>query len=166
RILKPVLPEIEGQALRDLRATIAAEREAGIKPDALRRLAALLPRDTRVAEDIAGRLRLSNKARKRLGCIAEPDSGKSPETLAYRIGVQCAADRFLLAGRAAEARAIAAWHAPRLPIGGGALIKRGLDEGPQVAKTLREIEDRWVEQGFPVGDGFDRIVEQALEKTR
>lgn len=165
-ILKPVLPEIEAKRLRDLRSTIAAEQEASIKPDALRRLAALLPRDTGVAEDIAGRLRLSNKARKRLGCIAAPDTGASPEALAYRIGIQCAADRFLLASRAAEAKAIAAWHAPRLPISGGTLIKRGLEEGPRVAKTLREIEDRWVEEGFPVGESFDRIVEEALESAR
>jgi len=165
-ILKPVLPEIEAKRLRDLRSTIAAEQEASIKPDALRRLAALLPRDTGVAEDIAGRLRLSNKARKRLGCIAEPDSGKSPEALAYRIGVQCAADRFLLAGRAVEAKAIAAWHAPPLPISGGTLIKRGLEEGPRVARTLREIEDRWVEEGFPVGESFDQIVDEALASAR
>ena len=166
KILRPVLPEIGAHALRDLRATIAAEREAGIKPYALRRLAALLPRDTEVAENIAGRLRLSNKARKRLGCIAEPDSDKSPEALAYRIGVQCAADRFLLAGRAAEAKAIAAWHAPRLPISGGTLIKRGLEEGPRVARTLREIEDRWVEEGFPIGESFDQIVDEALASAR
>ena len=165
-ILKPVLPEIEAKRLQGLRSTIAAEQEASIKPDALRRLAALLPRDTGVAEDIAGRLRLSNKARKRLGCIAEPDSGKSPEALAYRIGVQCAADRFLLAGRAVEAKAIAAWHAPPLPISGGTLIKRGLEEGPRVARTLREIEDRWVEEGFPVGESFDQIVDETLASAR
>jgi poly(A) polymerase len=165
-ILKPVLPEIEAKRLRDLRSTIAAEQEASIKPDALRRLAALLPRDTGVAEDIAGRLRLSNKARKRLGCIAAPDTGASPEALAYRIGIQCAADRFLLASRAAEAKAIAGWHAPRLPISGGTLIKRGLEEGPRVARTLREIEDRWVEEGFPVGESFDRMVDEALASAR
>jgi len=165
-ILKPVLPEIEAKRLQGLRSTIAAEQEASIKPDALRRLAALLPRDTGVAEDIAGRLRLSNKARKRLGCIAAPDTGASPEALAYRIGIQCAADRFLLASRAAEAKAIAGWHAPRLPISGGTLIKRGLEEGPRVARTLREIEDRWVEEGFPVGESFDQIVDETLASAR
>ena len=164
-ILKPVLPEIDLKRLRKLEELIAAEQAAGMKPDALRRLAALLPRDPSIADNVAARLRLSNKARKRLGCIAEPDSGVSAQTLAYRIGVQCAADRFLLAGRAEQAAAISGWHLPRLPISGGALIKRGLKEGPQVAKTLRHIEDRWVQAGFPTGDEFERIVETALRSA-
>ena len=46
-ILKPVLPEIEPERLCDLEALIAAERDAGIEPDGLRRLSALLPRDPR-----------------------------------------------------------------------------------------------------------------------
>ena len=165
RILTPVLPEIDGKRLGNLEALIAAEREAQMKADALRRLAALLPRDPTVADDVAARLRLSNKARKRLGCVAEPEVGPSPRALAYRIGVQCAADRFLLSGQPGEAAAIAAWHTPRLPISGGVLIKRGLAEGPLVARTLREIEDRWVDAGFPGGDAFDRIVEGALKSA-
>jgi poly(A) polymerase len=57
---------------------------------------------------------------------------------------------------------ILAWNAPRLPISGGALIKRGLPAGPAVARTLRAIEDRWVETGFPSGDEFRQIVDEAL----
>jgi poly(A) polymerase len=161
-ILKPVLPEIEPRRLGDLRALISAERDAGIEPHALRRLAALIPRDPQVAEGIAARLRLSNKARKRLACAAEPDVGQRPQALAYRLGVECAVDRLLLAGRAEEARGIVHWKAPRLPISGGALLKRGLDEGPVVARTLRLIEDRWVEEDFPAGEDFERIVGDAL----
>jgi poly(A) polymerase len=164
-ILKPVLPEIDGKSLGGLERLILSEQAAGLEADSLRRLAALLPRDSAVAEDVAARLRLSNKARKRLGCIADPDTRGSPRALAYRIGIQCAADRFLLAGRAPEAAEIAAWHAPRLPISGGALIKRGLAEGQLVAKVLRQIEDRWVEAGFPSGDEFQRIVDCAMESA-
>lgn len=161
-ILKPVLPEISLKRLSELENLIATEREAEVKPDALRRLAALLPRDTAVAEDVAARLRLSNKARKRLGCVADPSIQIATQALAYRVGVECAVDRLLLAGRATEAAEIAAWHAPRLPIGGGTLIKRGLTEGPMVAKTLRKIEDRWVEAGFPSGEALEKIVSEAL----
>src|SRR5205823_7898924 len=67
-ILRPVLPEIETARLPGLGALIAAERAAAIDPDPLRRLAALLPRDATIAEDVASRLRLSNKARKRVAC--------------------------------------------------------------------------------------------------
>jgi poly(A) polymerase len=127
----------------------------------LRRLSALLPRDPELAGAVAARLKLSNKARKRLACAA----GKSPdppEAMAYRVGTDCAVDRLLLAGEAEVAARIRAWHVPRLPIGGGALIERGLVEGPIVARTLRKIEERWIEAGFPEGDAFEAIVAEAL----
>jgi poly(A) polymerase len=162
QILRPVLPEIDSGRMADLQILIAAEQEAGIDPDALRRVAALLPRDPAVAEDVASRLRLSNKARKRLACAAGQQLLASWRELAYRLGTHCAVDRLLLAGNASEASQIAKWHPPRLPIGGGALIARGLPEGPLVAKTLRKIDDRWVEAGFPTGDEFERIVSEAL----
>ena len=164
-ILKPVLPEIEPKRMRELEALIAAERRAGVEPDPLRRLAALLPRDPAIAEDVAARLRLSNKARKRLACTAADRAFASSHELAYRTGVECAVDRLLLAGQADEAAAILRWKAPRLPISGGVLIARGLSEGPIVAKTLRQIEDRWVEAGFPHGEEFERIVSSALAEA-
>ncbi|HEY7007024.1 MAG TPA: CCA tRNA nucleotidyltransferase [Sphingomicrobium sp.] len=166
RILTPVLPEIAPERLPDLRALIAAEEEAHIEPDGLRRLTALLPRDPATAEGVTVRLKLSNKARKRVACAASADMGVAPEALAYRRGIECAVDRLLMAGRPADAARIAKWHAPRLPIKGGALIARGLPEGPIVARTLRKIEDRWVEAGFPSGDEFAAIVDDALAAAR
>jgi poly(A) polymerase len=165
-ILKPVLPEIGGSRIGNLRALIAAEREAAVEPDPLRRLAALLPSDPIIAEDVGARLRLSNKARKRLACSADQDTGANPQALAYRVGVVCALDRLLLANKADEAAAIADWHPPRLPIGGGTLIKRGLPEGPIVARTLRRIENRWVDAGFPTGEALEEIVESSLADAR
>jgi len=164
-ILKPVLPEIASSRLGRLKRLIAAERATAIDADPLRRLAALLPSDPVVAEDVAARLRLSNKAKKRLVCAVGPAKGP-PAALAYRLGVACAVDRLLLAGHAPQAAQMASWHAPRLPISGGQLIKRGLAEGPLVARTLRRIEDSWVEAGFPQGEGFERIVADALASAR
>ena len=162
-ILRAVIPEMNLAAVTELRALIAAERTSGIDPDPIRRLAALLPRDSAIAGDIGVRLRLSNKARKRLSCASEGTVGPSPQALAYRIGMECALDRLLLFGRPAEASQVASWHIPRLPITGGALIKRGLVQGPVVARTLRKIEDRWVELGFPTGDELERVVAEALK---
>ena len=161
-ILRPVLPEIALERIGCLEALIAAERAARVGPDALRRLTALLPRDPVVAEKVGARLKLSNKARKRLACSAADDLDLSPEALAYRAGTDCAADRLLLAGESAAAARIAAWKAPRLPISGGALIKRGLTEGPVVARTLRQIEEKWIEARFPSGESLERIVDAAL----
>jgi poly(A) polymerase len=161
-ILKPVLPEIARDGLSELDRLMASELAAGMKPDAFRRLAALLPREPRTADAVAARLRLSNKARKRLACAAGNDLGSSPHVLAYCLGKECAADRLLLAGRAAEAAAIVGWTAPRLPISGGGLIELGLPEGPIVARTLKQIEERWIEAGFPTGDAFDSLVREVL----
>lgn len=165
-ILKPVVPEIGAERLRDLRSLIAAEKEAGVAPDGLRRLEALLPRSPATAEAVAVRLKLSNKARKRLACAAGGDAGSKPEALAYRLGIDCAVDALLLAGKAADAARISNWHVPRLPIGGGALIARGLAEGPIVARTLRRIEDCWVTAGFPKGEELEAIVRKALDEAR
>jgi poly(A) polymerase len=161
-ILKPVLPEIGRDGLSELERLIAGELAAGMKPDSFRRLAALLPREPRTADAVAARLRLSNKARKRLACAAGNDLGSSSGVLAYRLGKECAVDRLLLAGRAADAAAIAGWTAPRLPISGGGLIELGLPEGPIVASTLKQIEERWIEAGFPTGDAFDSLVREVL----
>ena len=162
-ILKPVLPEIDASSVERLELLIDAEREANIAPDPLRRIAALLPRNREIAESVAQRLRLSNKAKKRLGCTAEDALGSSPEALAYYVGHDCATDRLLLAGKTAEAEALSEWKMPRLPIGGGALIERGMTPGPQVARVLKALEARWVESGFPNGDAFERLVTEALE---
>ncbi|MEO8547327.1 MAG: CCA tRNA nucleotidyltransferase [Sphingomicrobium sp.] len=161
-ILKPVLPEIEPAALASLHQVIAAEREAGIEADAIRRFSALLPADALTAEKIAARLKLSNKARKRLACAAERGLGANPETLAYRVGTECAIDRLLLAGEPASASSLTGWRSPKLPIGGGTLIARGVPEGPAVARTLRRIEERWIEAGFPHGAPFEQIVANEL----
>ena len=162
-ILKPFLPEIVPERLRDLSDLISAEQEAGIAPDGLRRLAALLPADPSVGESVATRLKLSNKARKRLSCTAGRDVRSPPEALAYRVGVECAVDRLLLSGKTEEAARIEDWRPPRLPIGGGALIARGVPQGPVVSRTLRKIEERWIEAGFPDGPELDVIIAEAVE---
>lgn len=158
-ILRPVLPEID--SADRLNALIAVETEGGFVPDALRRLAALLPQAPAQAEAIATRLKLSNKARKRIGEAADTDLSANRQALAYWIGTESAQDRLLLAGRPADAAALNDWPVPRLPITGGQLIKRGVPQGPLVAKTLHAIERAWVAAGFPSGEAFDRIVGEA-----
>ena len=161
-ILAPVIPEIVADANERLEALIAAEREAAIAPDPIRRLATLLPRDPDVATDIAARLRLSNKAKKRLVSAATDGVDPPPRVLAYRLGLELAIDRLLLAGDTDNARAIAGWAPPRLPLGGGALISRGVAKGPGVARMLRRIEDRWVAADFPQGAQLEAIIAEEV----
>ena len=159
-IFVPVLPEIT--SAEHLRSLMAAEKEGGFEPDPLRRLAVLLPRDAATAGAIAARLKLSNKARKRIGLAVGTDLSGSPQSLAYWIGTESAIDRLLLAGRASDARKIRDWEVPRLPVGGGDLIKLGITQGPLVAKTLQAIERAWVAEQFPRGDAFAAIVTKAV----
>lgn len=159
-IFEPVVPEIE--AVDRLASLVEAERLGGVAPDPLRRLASLLPAEPETASRVAARLKLSNKARKRLAGAANSSLGLNPRALAYRIGTESAVDRLLLAGRPSDAAAISTWMAPRLPIGGSQLMARGVPEGPEIARTLHRIEDSWEAAGFPQGEEFDRLVDQAL----
>jgi poly(A) polymerase len=160
-ILRPVLPEIGGAGR--LAALVAAEQAAGIAPEPIRRLAALLPPDADGAADVAARLRLSRRAAKRLVSAARPGMDARPQALAYRIGTAEAVDSILLHGTpGADLKALAAWQRPRLPIGGGDLIAMGLEAGPQVAATLQAIEQEWLDAGFPA----DRAAVRAMARAR
>lgn len=165
-ILRPVLPEIDPAAADVLGSLVQAESAADVAPDPLRRFAALLPADPELAHRVAARLKLSNKARKRIACAVARELGPDPRALAYQIGSECAVDRLLLAGNTNDAAMLKHWAPPKLPIGGGTLIERGLEAGPQVARTLQEIERAWVAEGFPAGAAFDTIVDAALERAR
>jgi len=159
-IFRPVIPEVVG--VDRLERLVAAEQDASARPEPLRRLAALLPAEPETALRVAARLKLSNKARKRLGSAATVGLGRNPRALAYRIGRDEAVDRLLLAGRPADAASLNDYCPPRLPIGGRELMARGIAEGPEIARLLRRIEDAWEAAGFPGGETFDRLVDEAL----
>jgi poly(A) polymerase len=159
-ILKPVIPEItDGGTLERL---IAAERRFGIAPHPLRRFAALLPPDAETAAAVATRLRLSNKAVKRLSLAAARTTG-DPRRLAYAIGSEGAIDRLLLAGE--DPAEIRDWQVPRLPVSGGELIGMGLTAGPEVARTLQAVERAWMDAGFPDREAAKAIARAKVEEA-
>ncbi len=179
-VLGQVLPEA---VVEPLAALVQEEQRQLIPPDAIRRLAALLPADVGQAEQVAARFRLSGAQRKRLASAAKrggkplpfrggvgvgsvgardvtpdgqtPPPTPSPEgegvlsarTLAYRLGIDQALDRLLLTG--ADTASLKGWTIPTFPLKGGAVVARGVKAGPQVARILRAVEDRWVAEGFP-----------------
>ena len=130
-IFAPVLPEIVSADRLD--ALVAAERAAGIAPDPIRRLAALLPADPEVAATSRARLRLSKRAAQAPGRRRAHRGRDAPA--AARLP-----DRRRRGGRPAAAvrrspieamsRRSPTWQRPRLPIGGGDLIAMGLSAGP------------------------------------
>ncbi len=66
-VLAQVLPEADVAALA---ALVGEEARQGVVPDAIRRLAALLPPDPALAEQVAARFRLSGAQKKRLALAA------------------------------------------------------------------------------------------------
>ena len=167
-ILAPVLPEIGGT--ERLAALESREQATGAAPDPLRRLAALLPVDPAIVNDVAMRLRLSNRARKRLAAATERGAGApgDPLALSYRLGKDAAADRVLLSDDADPGSAlarIAGWSKPNLPIGGGDLIALGLTPGPIVAATLQAVERQWIAEGFPDAARVREIAEAAVAQA-
>ncbi|ALR21297.1 CCA tRNA nucleotidyltransferase [Sphingobium baderi] len=166
-ILHPVLPEIDVAGVERLATLIEREAASAIDPASLRRLAALLPANASTANAVGARLKLSNKARKRLVTALEAMPGDlPPRTLAWRIGVEGATDRILLDCSAplSGLSTLDAWTPPRLPIGGGALIARGLTPGPDVAKALGEVQEIWVAEGFPDAARVAEIADQTVSK--
>ncbi len=161
-IWRAVLPEMDAEGAARLARLADAEAKAGIVADPIRRLAALVPPP--FADAIGARLKLSNLQRRRLVTATAGPGAEGPRALAYRAGTEGATDRLLLAGE--DPAALAGWQPPALPITGGALVERGLHKGPAVAAALRQIETRWIAEGFPdaerVATIADSVVAEAL----
>lgn len=160
-VLAVILPEADPVALS---ALVATERAQGIAPDAVRRLAALLPAQPALAEQVAARFRLSAAQKKRLALAAARDGQPGePRALAYRLGREGALDRLLIGG--ADVSALEGWDIPQLPLKGGQIVARGVGAGPDVARILRRVEDRWIAEGFPPADSIDALLDAALAET-
>jgi len=154
-IFRPVLPEIDAEGCGRLVRLIAHEAAADIPPDPVRRLAALLPGDPALADEIASRLRLSNEERRRLRLATDRADwrGGSAWQRSYGVGPDAALDRMLLGDEPVELiRALrnALNSAPPSPaLKGSDLIAMGVPKGPLVAKTLQAVHRQWVEEDFP-----------------
>lgn len=148
-VLAEILPEAVNGSVDRLEALVRAEGAADVAGDAGRRLAALVAGDALAADKAAARLKLSNRLRKRLHVALSDDAGRDARALAYRIGIEGATDRLLLAGEPERLADLDGWDVPRLPFSGGDLVALGVTAGPEVARLLRRLEDQWISEGFP-----------------
>ncbi len=161
-VLAVILPEARAAERACLVALVAHEQAQHAHPDAIRRLAALIPPVRALAEAVAVRLRLPRAQRARLVCAAErrEEDAVDPRALAYREGLACARDRLLLSGRSLGE--FADWDVPQFPLKGGSIIARGVAAGPEVARIMRAVENRWVAEGFPGPERIDALLEAEL----
>jgi len=161
-VLQEVLPECGKREVEQLARLIEAESAAHVAPDAMRRMAALLPAIPPVAETVSARLRLSRSQRDRLMCVARRDArdGEHPRGLAYEVGQDCAIDRLLITG--SDPAPVIGWDAPDFPLKGGEIVARGVGKGPEVARILQRIENRWVEEQFPPRARVEELLDEEL----
>ena len=157
-VLAAILPEASAGALP---ALVAAEQGAGLAPDAMQRLMALIPRRRRDVLAVSGILRLSNAEAARLTAWADPAlghigalEGPALKAVFYRHGTEAVCDRAVIEAAAGDAGdlgrtldAAKAWTRPQLPVGGADALAAGLN-GPDVGKALAAVEDAWIESDF------------------
>jgi poly(A) polymerase len=163
-------------------AMSAAERMLGLKPDPIRRLAALAVAVTEDAKRVAGRLRLSNAETKALDSmghrwwrLAGADEARARRLL-YRLGEDNYRNRLMLAWARAGGDADAApwrdlatlpqrWSAPKFPLKAADFLARGVAEGPALGHVLTLGEDAWLAADFPLDEAaLGAIADQAVAR--
>jgi poly(A) polymerase len=161
---------------------IAAERVLGLKPDPVRRLAALAVAVTEDARRVAMRLRLSNAETKALDSmghrwwrLAGMDEATARRRL-YRLGEERYRDRLMLAwaraggdSDSASWRELATlpqrWSAPKFPLKAADFIARGIAEGPMLGQVLAQAEDAWLAAEFPLDEtALKAIADQTVTR--
>jgi poly(A) polymerase len=171
KIFAAFLPEISPDALPRMQRLLGREQMVAAPPKAARRLNALLPDDVSAVEQVAARLKLSNKTRVELCLRAklhDPDS-KAARAYSYRHSPAIATDIFLLYGRDDDwqrgVEALDNWQPPEFPVKGGELVSLGLPVGPLVAETLKRVEQQWIDEGFPDIARANAIADQLVAET-
>jgi len=163
-------------------AMIEAERALDLKPDAMRRLAALAVAVTEDARRLAVRLRLSNSEAKALDSMGHRwwrlegmDEARARRRL-YRLGEGAYRDRLLLAwaraGRDSEparwielARLPLRFTPPKFPLRAADFISRGVAEGPALGHVLTLAEDAWLAADFPLEPAqLSSLADQAVAR--
>ena len=158
-VLEEILP---GAHADGIVALCEAEKQAGLRPDPMQRVMAMLPRRGREMDAVAGRLRLSNEEHRRLLAWASAGmdhvQGLAPRDLhaaIYAYGAEAVQDRAVLeaaqseriAGLGERLSEIAAWPRPDLPVGGDDALALGLS-GPEIGAALRAAESAWIDSDF------------------
>ncbi|MGQ3101520.1 MAG: CCA tRNA nucleotidyltransferase [Sphingopyxis solisilvae] len=166
-IFAVLLPELDPDFARTLDRLCASEGVAGVPAAGHRRLAALLPADAAIAEQVASRLRLSTRQRKYLAAVAahRGDVARPIRQLAHAIGIHAARDVHLIAGDPAAVKDLAGWAVPQLPLKGGDIVGRGIAAGPDVARILKAVEAAWVAEDFPGADRVAELVDQKIGRS-
>ncbi len=170
-IFAPFLPELADDAIAALEQLWQREQAHRLAPSLPARLVAILVNDGVAVDKAAIRLKLSNKLRGDLTARLNqpvPDAD-TVRAIAYHQSVETARDASLLfASDDTIAQSISLlndWDPPVFGIKGGDLIARGITAGPLVAKTLKLVESKWIEEGFPGTERLNAMADQAASEA-
>lgn len=172
-VLAQVLPETEKWGIDAIHGLVAAEQALGWEPDALMRLASIVPPDEERVAAMTARLRMSNAEAKRLkqwasAPVIDPAiTDATFDRLLYRQGMDGVILRVKLALAAARADVSAGevamqkiarfstlldraqkFERPSFPLTGADVLAAGVSPGPKVGEILSELEEKWIEFNF------------------
>ncbi len=164
-VLEITLPGVRVRGVERVTRLVGIELVESLPPDPMRRLMALLPRDSGVVRETSSRLRLSNAERDRLTAgvgdsadVMSDLTDRAARARLYRIGAQAFIDRVVWesaqSGGPLDARLRALidvaerWTRPEFSIGGAEVAAAGIPPGPLTGEILRELEDWWIEGDF------------------
>lgn len=172
-VLTQILPETEKWGIDSIHPLVAAERSLGWAPDAILRLAAIVPPDAGRIEEMAKRLKMSKADAGRLlawvNAPVLPDEVTDVgfDRLLYRHGAEGLILRVKLALAAARAAAEGDpmamrksarlsvllkrgqdYRKPVFPLSGADVVAAGVPSGRRVGEVLKKLEDFWVERNF------------------
>lgn len=164
-VLSRILPEARGRAVFD--RLVGVDGDHFFEPDAMVRLAALLPDEAEAARTLATRLKLSNAERDRLVAALGPGprivsylSAREVRRALYALGVTAFRDRVRLGWARDENprtesqwRALIAlsqgWQRPVLKLTGDQIAAAGVAPGRKIGAVMREVEAWWIDADFP-----------------
>jgi poly(A) polymerase/tRNA nucleotidyltransferase (CCA-adding enzyme) len=187
-VLTAILPESEKWGIDSMVPLVETEKALGWEPDALLRLAAVLPPYPPKIEELAKRLRLSRAETATLVEWAEapqPSHETSEKTLRqqlYQHPAQAMKMRLRLALVATRQRAmqdaeilresaslqrqlelVDSYQRPVFPLKGEDLLQLGMKPGKAVGELLGQLEKEWQDSDFSLSR--DALLERAKQKT-
>lgn len=174
-VLTEILPETEKWGIDAIPGLIACEQALGWAPNAMLRLASIVPRDAERLQALAARLRLSKaeggflEAVASAPTLAEDIKDVALDRLLYRHGQAgiVATLKLKLASARAKANGDPAAMGPAVrlgvllqraegfakpvfPLSGADVLAAGIAAGPEVGRILALLETQWVERNFSI----------------
>jgi len=170
-IFDTFLPEIVSDAGRRIAEIVRRELEYSVDVSMPARLLTLLPAKSETVTEVVRRLKLSNRLHRNL-LARIPQEVPCPgntRALAFYNGVIAARDSVMLFAAQDQLKESLAklenWDVPRFNLKGGELIRMGLEAGPIVATTLRQIEAQWIAEEFPDDKRLQEIACQFVSES-